>query len=87
MERTPVAHEGDPRAGFVTCGDAGVCDVGSGNQCYACGGTDLWQCHTLDLPTRCEDSLTIVRRECDGNEDCKAAKSCVLDAYSSLLCR
>ena len=38
---------GDSRAGFVICGDAGSCDVGSGNQCYSCTGTEPWNCHGL----------------------------------------
>jgi hypothetical protein len=78
---------GDPRAGFVICGDAGPCDVGSGNQCYSCTGTEPWNCHTLDLPTRCDEPSTVVRRECDGPEECKGGKACSADAYSNWLCR
>ena len=77
---------GDPRAGFVKCGDAGACDV-SGNQCYSCTNGVDWTCHTLDLPTRCEEQTTIVRRECDGPEDCKNGLICVLDAYATTMCR
>jgi hypothetical protein len=76
---------GDPRAGFVICGDAGACEV-SGNQCYSCTGTEPWFCHTLDLPTRCEEPTTVVRRACDGPEECKG-KACSADAYSNWLCR
>ena len=88
IEQEPVTNDGDSRAGFVTCGER-ACDVGSGNQCYACGGTQtpIWQCHSLDLPTQCADPITIVRRECDGHEDCRAGTICVKDAYGALLCR
>jgi hypothetical protein len=85
VESTPVTTERDQRAGFVLCGDR-ACDVGSGNQCYSCNSGVDWQCHTLDLPTRCEES-TIVRRDCDGQEDCKSGTTCVIDAYLSTLCR
>jgi hypothetical protein len=78
---------GDPRAGFVICGDAGPCDVGSGNQCYSCTGVEPLSCHTLDLPTRCDEPSTVVRRECDGPEECKGGKACSADAYSNWLCR
>lgn len=78
---------GDPRAGFVICGDAGSCDVGSGNQCYSCASAEDFRCHTLDLPRQCEEDSTRIRRECDGPEECKGGKSCTADAYSSWLCR
>ena len=78
---------GDPRAGFVVCGDAGSCDVGSGNQCYSCATGAEFHCHTQDLPRRCDEDTTRIRRECDGPEECKAGQTCSADAYSSWLCR
>lgn len=78
---------GDPRAGFVICGDAGSCDVGSGNQCYSCATGEAFICHTQDLPRRCDEDTTRIQRECDGPEECKGGQSCVADAYSSWVCR
>ena len=84
----PVQLEGaDRRAGFVICGDAGACDVGSGNQCYRCDSSQDWTCHSLDLPARCADESTISRRLCDGAEECPTTKSCTADAYANWLCR
>lgn len=57
-----------PAAGFVRCGEQ-LCDVASGNQCYACSKTDF-HCHTRDLPTECEP---IAWFDCDGREDCAGA--------------
>jgi hypothetical protein len=81
----PLLREGgDPRAGFVKCGDES-CEV-PGNQCYSCSNGVEWKCHSQDLPGECGWSSQ-VRRECDGQEDCKNGMTCVLDAYGTTTCR
>lgn len=86
VEQVPVVEDGDPRAGFVKCGDrdAGACEV-TGNQCYSCTNAITWRCHTLDLPPECSRDIRVLR-ECDGPEDCRAGKTCVLDAYGTTQC-